>query len=63
MIISNKFLKLFQFMKKTKVLIVGSDGYLGCRITDYLISRKNYDCTGVDIGYFKNSVLYKKKEN
>ncbi len=49
-------------MKKKNILVVGSDGYLGSKITDYLISKKKYECTGLDIGYFKKSLLYKKKK-
>lgn len=40
-----------------KVLVVGSQGYLGSRLTDYLQER-GYSCTGVDLGFFKNGVLY-----
>jgi len=40
-----------------KVLIIGSQGYLGSALTDYL-QRKGYDCVGVDIGFFQHGVLF-----
>jgi nucleoside-diphosphate-sugar epimerase len=40
-----------------KVLIVGSQGYLGSVLTKYLI-QNGMDCVGYDTGFFKNSVLY-----
>ena len=40
-----------------KILIVGSQGYLGSRLTGYLQER-GYVCTGADIGFFRNAVLY-----
>lgn len=40
-----------------KVLIVGSQGYLGSRLTDYLHER-GYDCTGMDTGFFKTGIFY-----
>lgn len=40
-----------------KILIIGSQGYLGSRLTDYLISHR-YDCVGTDIGFFQYGVLY-----
>ena len=43
-----------------KILIIGSQGYLGSRLTDYL-QEKGYDCTGADIGFFKYGVFYYPK--
>ena len=39
-----------------KVLIVGSQGYLGSRLTEYLKER-GYSCTGIDTGFFKDGTL------
>jgi nucleoside-diphosphate-sugar epimerase len=40
-----------------KILILGSLGYLGSKLTEYL-SRLGYNVTGSDIGYFQYGVLY-----
>lgn len=40
-----------------KILIIGSQGYLGSRLTDYLLSR-GYHCVGSDIGFFQYGVLH-----
>ncbi len=42
-----------------KILIIGSKGYLGSRLTDYLSQYKDYDCVGSDIGFFEQGLLYK----
>jgi len=42
-------------MKKT--LIIGSQGFLGSRLTDYLLGH-GYHCVGTDIGFFQYGVLY-----
>jgi nucleoside-diphosphate-sugar epimerase len=47
-------------MSQKKILIVGSLGYLGSRLTDFLI-EKGYFCTGADIGFFRNGVLYEPR--
>lgn len=39
-----------------KILVVGHQGYLGSRLTDYLKER-GYDCTGIDTGFFKDGTL------
>jgi len=39
-----------------KVLIVGSQGYLGSRLTEHL-KNFGYDCYGIDTGFFKNGIL------
>ena len=41
-----------------RILVVGSQGYLGSRLTDYLLER-GYTCTGVDIGFFRDGLLYR----
>jgi len=41
-----------------KVLIVGSQGYLGSRLTSYLHER-GYYCAGIDTGFFENGMLTK----
>ena len=38
------------------ILIVGSQGYLGSRLTEYL-KKYGYNCTGIDIGFFKDCIL------
>ncbi len=43
-----------------KILVVGSQGYLGSRLTDYL-QECGYLCSGVDTGFFKYGVLYHPK--
>ena len=40
-----------------KILIIGSQGYLGSRLTDYL-QKRGYTCIGVDMGFFNYGVLY-----
>jgi nucleoside-diphosphate-sugar epimerase len=39
-----------------KILIVGSLGYLGTSLSDYL-SERGYTCAGVDVGFFQFGVL------
>ena len=39
-----------------KVLIVGSQGYLGSRLTGY-VKEQGYSCTGIDTGFFKGGIL------
>ena len=36
-----------------KILIVGSQGYLGSHLTGYL-SDYGYQCRGIDTGFFSN---------
>ena len=40
-----------------KVLVTGSEGYLGSVLTQVLV-QKGHECTGVDTGFFRESVLY-----
>jgi len=40
-----------------KVLITGSDGYIGTRLAPYLMLR-GHDVTGLDTGYYRDGVLY-----
>lgn len=40
-----------------KILIVGSQGYLGSKLSDYL-QELGYECAGMDIGFFQYGVLY-----
>ena len=42
---------------KKKILIIGSQGYLGTRLVEYLIER-HYICSTIDTGFFKNGILY-----
>lgn len=39
-----------------KILIVGSQGYLGSRLTEYLCER-GYQCSAIDTGFFKDGIL------
>ena len=39
-----------------KILIVGHQGYLGSRLTEYLQER-GYDCCGIDTGFFESGKL------
>ena len=43
-----------------KILIIGSLGYLGSRLTDYF-QEFGYICTGSDVGFFQYGVLYYPK--
>ena len=40
-----------------KILIIGSQGYLGSRLTNYF-QGLGYDCTGTDTGFFQYGVIY-----
>ena len=42
---------------KKKILIIGSQGYLGTRLVEFLIER-HYVCSTIDTGFFKNGILY-----
>ena len=44
-----------------KILLVGSQGYLGSRLTDYL-QEYGYECVGADVGFFQYGVLYFPKQ-
>lgn len=44
-----------------KVLIVGSQGYLGSRLTEYLDER-GYQCGGIDTGFFERGKLTPPKQ-
>jgi nucleoside-diphosphate-sugar epimerase len=44
-----------------KILIIGCEGYLGSRLSDYLINKKKYYVEGIDVGYFKNCNIYRAK--
>jgi nucleoside-diphosphate-sugar epimerase len=39
-----------------RIFIIGSQGYLGSRLSDYL-QDYGYDCVGIDIGFFQYGVL------
>ena len=45
-----------------KILIVGANGYFGSRLVEFL-NRKNLNCNGTDINYFKNCNLFRKKQS
>jgi nucleoside-diphosphate-sugar epimerase len=40
-----------------KILIIGNQGYLGSRLSDYLI-QFGYKVTGADVGFFKDGIMY-----
>src|SRR3712207_4561126 len=40
-----------------KVLVTGTEGYLGCLLAPELL-REGHDVTGVDTGYYKSGWLY-----
>jgi len=39
-----------------KILIIGSDGYIGTVLSDYLLKKK-YEVTTLDTGYFRDGLL------
>ena len=39
-----------------RILVTGSLGYIGSELINYL-KEKNYACSGLDIGYFKDCNL------
>ena len=44
-----------------KILIIGHQGYLGSRLTDYLLKR-DYQCFGIDTGFFENCFVLEPSE-
>ena len=48
-------------MKKIEKNSRGHQGYLGSRLTDYLLKR-NYQCFGIDTGFFKNCFVVEPSE-
>ena len=44
-----------------KILIIGSQGYLGSILSDYLQER-GYFCVGADIGFFQDGIFYLPKK-
>ena len=48
-------------MNNGSVLIIGSQGYLGSRLTEYLIEN-DFNVMGTDTGFFKNGVIYQPYE-
>ena len=42
-----------------KILILGSQGYLGTMLGNYL-SDMGHDCYGIDTGFFAQGLLYNK---
>lgn len=45
-------------MKNNKILVIGSQGYLGSRL-NYFLRKHGYNFKGIDTGYFKNGVIGK----
>lgn len=46
-----------------KILITGSNGYIGAELVEKLLKSKKYFLIGIDNNYFQNSVLKKIKYN
>ena len=46
-------------INKKKILIIGSQGYIGSRLIQYFKNKRKIYCHGVDIGYFKNCKISK----
>ena len=44
-----------------KVLIIGNEGYLGSRLSDYLL-KFGYCVKGADVGFFKGGIMYKPQK-
>ena len=42
-----------------KILIIGSEGYIGTKLGNYL-TKKNYFCRGIDTGFFNSGKLSKE---
>ncbi len=42
----------------SKILVIGNQGYLGSRLTEYLVSN-GYYCRGIDTGFFKDGQITK----
>ena len=41
-----------------KILVTGTEGYLGCLLAPELLRRRATTCVGVDTGYYKHGWLY-----
>lgn len=48
--------------KKKKILVIGSDGYIGSALINFL-KKKNFNVTTVDTGYFRDGNLEKCKQS
>ena len=46
-----------------KILIVGSEGYIGSSLLSYLSKNKNYKITTLDTGYFRDGIIKKNLKN
>lgn len=44
-----------------RILITGSEGYLGSFLVPYLQKKENYNVVGIDAGFFRKCTLYKDK--
>jgi nucleoside-diphosphate-sugar epimerase len=44
-------------MKKLKILLTGSDGYIGTKMAQFLLER-GHDVTGVDTGFYREGWLF-----
>jgi nucleoside-diphosphate-sugar epimerase len=45
-----------------KVLVTGTDGYIGCQLSGLLVER-GHDVTGLDTGYYRDGRLYADESN
>ena len=46
-----------------KILIVGSEGYIGSSLLFYFKKNKNYEITTLDTGYFRDGIIHKNLKN
>lgn len=46
-----------------KILIVGSEGYIGSSLFFLLKKNKNYEITTLDTGYFRDGIIHKNLKN
>ena len=46
--------------KKIKILVTGSNGYIGTKLCEYLVKQK-YDVMGLDSNFFSKCQFYKIK--
>jgi nucleoside-diphosphate-sugar epimerase len=44
-----------------KILIIGNEGYLGSRLSDYLL-KFGYDVKGADLGFFREGIIYEPQK-
>ncbi len=40
-----------------KILVTGTEGYIGCRLAPYLMAR-GHEVVGLDTGYYRDGWMY-----